>query len=58
MLMIFFVVNLLNDIEKRARNFRELLDPTAKVSLVNTFKSIGISHDDLYLPVLNYSHVE
>ena len=38
LLMIFFVVYLLNDVDKRAKNFRELLDPDTSVSLVTAFK--------------------
>lgn len=48
MLMIFFIVTLLSDIDKRARNFSELLEPSSKVSLVNTFKSQGLTDDDLH----------
>ena len=57
-LMIFFLVELNSQVDKRLKNYSDLLDPHLKTSIFNCFRRAGLRKEDLRKKVITYRKIE
>lgn len=57
-LMIFFLIHLNHQVDKRLKNFSDLLDPNQRTSIFNCFKRAGYRNEDFNKPVITYRKIE